>query len=562
MDFLNKTFAQASELFRALTPAARITTGLLVVGIALSLAFLFRFGSSPADYYLFGGRILTDREIGQLQAAFSQAQLNDWDTTGNRIRVPHAKRSEYIAAAADANSLPHDFDTILEEMIASSSAFEPKEMREMKVLFAKQRQLSMIVQAMKGIEEATVKINEERMGGLTRQLKKSAVVAARAPGNLRLSKEQVEAIRHTVANGAGAAPADVVVSDLNGPTYPGRNADGSPSATDNVYTANKQSMEAYYQEKIADALAMIPGVIVGVSVELDPRLTQTTQTQTYNQPQPVRSANTVSKSTTRSDAGGGRTGAVPNGAIANRAEEVAAAAASSSGTESITNEQSEESESVVGSEFTRTQTLGLVEKTVHATISIPQSYFRQIWLEQQPPSAQPGGTPAEPDRAELLRIETEEMKRIEESIQRLIPVVSGGKDPWPRVYLRSYVDVKAPPPVPPTFMETLTEWLSRNWKSLGLGILALVGLGMVRSLAKSARPTAAAPAASSMPRPTVEPTRSEDATKTQATGPAQRVLKRKVTANGPNLREELAELVREDPDAAATIISNWIGDAV
>jgi flagellar M-ring protein FliF len=40
--------------------------------------------------------------------------------------------------------------------------------------------------------------------------------------------------------------------------------------------------------------------------------------------------------------------------------------------------------------------------------------------------------------------------------------------------------------------------------------------------------------------------------------PAQRRLRR-LTAGGPSLRDELSELVAEDPDAAANVLRTWIG---
>ena len=43
--------------------------------------------------------------------------------------------------------------------------------------------------------------------------------------------------------------------------------------------------------------------------------------------------------------------------------------------------------------------------------------------------------------------------------------------------------------------------------------------------------------------------------------PVETVLRRKFDSGGPNLKHELQLLVKEDPDAAAAILRNWIGDA-
>jgi flagellar M-ring protein FliF len=94
--------------------------------------------------------------------------------------------------------------------------------------------------------------------------------------------------------------------------------------------------------------------------------------------------------------------------------------------------------------------------------------------------------------------------------------------------------------------------------------LALMALMMLRSF------VAAVPAAPEMPSglsTTVDDDDAADAAATSAGGegndgakPKQRTLQRRV-GGGANLREELVDMVREDPDAAANILRGWIGNA-
>jgi flagellar M-ring protein FliF len=35
---------------------------------------------------------------------------------------------------------------------------------------------------------------------------------------------------------------------------------------------------------------------------------------------------------------------------------------------------------------------------------------------------------------------------------------------------------------------------------------------------------------------------------------------RRFRVSGPNLKEELADMVREDPDSAAKVLAKWIGE--
>jgi flagellar M-ring protein FliF len=41
----------------------------------------------------------------------------------------------------------------------------------------------------------------------------------------------------------------------------------------------------------------------------------------------------------------------------------------------------------------------------------------------------------------------------------------------------------------------------------------------------------------------------------------EKVLRRRFQSSGPDLRSELQEIVRENPDAAANILRSWIGEA-
>ena len=40
-----------------------------------------------------------------------------------------------------------------------------------------------------------------------------------------------------------------------------------------------------------------------------------------------------------------------------------------------------------------------------------------------------------------------------------------------------------------------------------------------------------------------------------------KVLKTRFAISGPDLKAELREIVKENPDAAATILRSWIGEA-
>ena len=98
--------------------------GLLLAVVVVSVGYLFRQGTAGPDSYLFGGERLPESQLIRIEAAIAQAGLNDSVREGNRIRVPAGQQAKYLAAVADADALPQNFDTILENAIDRGSPWE------------------------------------------------------------------------------------------------------------------------------------------------------------------------------------------------------------------------------------------------------------------------------------------------------------------------------------------------------------------------------------------------------------------------------------------------------
>src|SRR3972149_2737830 len=127
MDFLNQALAQVSDLFRSMTPGARITAGLLLAVVVISVGYLFQYRSAGPDEFLFGGQYLTDGQINQIEASMAQAGLNDYERQGNRVLVPRGLRAEYLSAGADGGALPPNFHNYLESALEQGGPWESGE---------------------------------------------------------------------------------------------------------------------------------------------------------------------------------------------------------------------------------------------------------------------------------------------------------------------------------------------------------------------------------------------------------------------------------------------------
>src|SRR5947209_19917323 len=98
MDFINKAIAQITDLFRSMTAGARITAGLLLAVLVVSLGYLFNHQSSSADGYLMGGESVSLSQLSAIHEAFGKAHLGGYEIDAeHRIRVPKAQAALYMA---------------------------------------------------------------------------------------------------------------------------------------------------------------------------------------------------------------------------------------------------------------------------------------------------------------------------------------------------------------------------------------------------------------------------------------------------------------------------------
>ncbi|MEO2009559.1 MAG: hypothetical protein ABGX22_12860 [Pirellulaceae bacterium] len=547
MSIFGQSSSQVADLFRSMTPAARVTTiGLLAV-ITVSVVFLFRLQTGESDAYLFGGRAFSNRELDAMQTAFGKAELNGWSVIGNRVRVPRSQRHTYLAALAEDNAGPDKWDGYLEDVISSASPFQSREQFMTQKRFAAQRDLATIVRLMRGIDTATVQITEQKEGRFGRNSRTTALVAVRAIGSSQISPEQVEDIRAVVSKGTGADSSDVTVTDLQGRTYMG---DPEKSLLGNEYAQAKRSYEHEYRHKIEESMSYIPGVRVGVDVTLDSTQSTRSVSKALKDPQLNSQFHETTKDSIVTGPARVQPGAEPNGVTPNAGITIA--------TSKIREEEKSRtrssSTSVLSTELTEKSQIGLTPTFVSVSVQVPKSHIRRIWQDKNPPEAD--AEPKTPNEADLQLVENAELERIQRIVQRLLPPIEDGRDKWPRIELTTYID----PPMQTTAATPASSaavgWLAGNWQTLAMIGLAFFALFMVRSSLKSCPPPELA-----SDRQVESETKASNRDNPDSDEEVKNVFKLRRPDDGPNYKEALFDLVQDDPDAAANILSQWIGNS-
>ncbi|MBC7856616.1 MAG: hypothetical protein IAF94_24570 [Pirellulaceae bacterium] len=553
MDFINKAWTQIADVFKGLTPGTRIAAGLLAAGIVVGLFYLFQYQATGSNEFLLGGRPFVGEELTKAEAAFAKAGLSKSEVVeGGRIRIPQGKKDLYLAALGESNALPADFYKYLDEAAASDNPFSSSKSLDFKRSNAKQKELALIISRYKGIASATVQYDEAVKGGPRGEKSRTAMVAFK-PLAGALDEDQVKSIRTIVASAyAGLDRNSISITDTeSGHTYGGVGADGKSADGESLFAASKARFEATWKQKIHDQLKWIKNAIVNVNVELSPELETTTQdVKLDTKPVAMESSESSVEKTTKGGSSGGRPGADSNGVNGNTS---VALTQDASGAESTSNESKSEQKNLAGHTVVHSTKPGLIPTKVTAAIHIPASHFVNIWKKRNPVVA---GQPAkEPDAAQIEQLKQSELKMVEDAVRNLLPAVQQGTNQYPQITAASYEDMPGTPIVPPTFMVTAMDYLGESWRSIGMIAVGLVSLVMLRGMIRSGAPVPA-PAAETVETPRIAEEEEEEEEPQVA-----HVLRRKFDASGPNLKQELQLLVKEDPDAAAAILRNWIGDA-
>ncbi|MGD9632088.1 MAG: hypothetical protein AB7G28_23300 [Pirellulales bacterium] len=546
MDFLNQAINQVSDLFRSMTPGARITAGLLLAVVIVSFGYLFQYQTAAPDEFLFGGQFLTDGQLVQIEAALGQAGLDDFERQGNRLLVPRGRRADYLAAIADGGALPPNFHNYLENALSEGGPWESNEQRRERYRVARQQMLSDIIRHMHWVQDAVVLYDEQQTRGLRRTNVVTASVSV-TPSlgetlDPRRSRELQRLVAHSVV---GMRPEDVVVTSMGGESGGG---DGTifPEAFENEYYQTRVAYELRKKEQIQNALRDIPGVRVEVSAELDDTIQETVQNLKPDKTGTAIRALTVEES----QKSGTRDGGGPPGVTAQGPNRQGVLPQVAQRESSETTKSTEELNNLVGQEQRALQRTGFTPKSDWATITIPVSYVERIWKQRNPDAKDA------PKAEDLVTIQDSIETRVQGIVRPLLTYENKGQDVYKQVNVAFVDSIAAPAIEPPSVASNALAWLGDYWSTLAMLGVAMFSLVVLKGVVKGG-PTGGALLSTT---PTLS-LHTEEASPEESTDPDAPKRSRLRIKKGVSLKDDLAEMVKEDPDAAAAILKSWIGKA-
>jgi flagellar M-ring protein FliF len=197
---------------------------------------------------------------------------------------------------------------------------------------------------------------------------------------------------------------------------------------------------------------------------------------------------------------------------------------------------------------------GYTPKEVWATVSIPGSYIKNLWAARNPTATVP------PKPEDLTTVQTEAVQKVENIVDTLLFLQANkGENSYKHVRVVVLDSLPIPTIEAPSMASQAVAWTGRYWNTLAMLGVAMFSLLVLRSVVNGKPSEPASPAsapASSLTLQTEESKAESESGEAGENGRPKLRLKK-----GTSVKDDLVEIVREDPDAAADILRSWISKA-
>ncbi|HIA19065.1 MAG TPA: hypothetical protein EYN70_06545 [Planctomycetaceae bacterium] len=392
---------------------------------------------------------------------------------------------------------PDTLNADMDLALKNSSLWEPRHIKDLKIKHAEEKQLSRMLASMKFIEDVTVRKDQIDNRGLRGSRETTALAAVKPTRGLQLDADKAYAIRNAVA-ACYAGLSMEHVTVLD--LNSGRVFGGDTQAgavATDPYASRKRHFEQLYQDRIR---AELSPDIAGVTIEMYVALNYAEKHTAGTTPQPAPGQPPVTKSPADTT---------------------------------------------------------LVPHHVVASITVPKNYYRQI-VQRQNTTAQGTLTPLG-DSARLKMVQQATVHRIRKRVTQLlqVPASANLQPPTAMVHINSPADpsvMTADTPEQPAATRAFAE---SPWMWFGCILFAVLGTGLLVQWKQKK------PLMTHSPEPVVGSTASPETTPAMNSSPSieEASAVTSTTDENDQLRLQLTDRIRQNPDIAADVLQDWLKDA-
>lgn len=572
--FIRENYAKLKDLYLSMTFGNRVVAALLMTMLLLSLGYLIVGSIKAVDpasktTRLYNGRRFNFNEMRAADEAIARARLQGHQWVGDQLQVPVNRQNDYIAILADAKVL----ETTGRAQAAMADMITPwvnARMMNEKMLVAKLSDCADAIKMIGGIADARVVANKrpawERNVWARTQIM-SVGVFVEAISNQPLKPDTIGAIGQIVASMFGITDMNEIriVDAKNDRAYDGTGE--QQGSSEGEYFRHQRQFQEEWNRIISEHLPRIDGLDVKTSVTLTQYRTSETFAVAHDTPTAL-----VEHELNYAFRKEGADRFYRPGQVAQWPRPLINPTGNESPRDLIDEKRREReiTNALPGME-TKERRLPYIPLQITASILIPREHILAIWHKRNKQLG--SATDATPTEEQLLELQESFANDIKQSIGNLlVPYRPNTRtDPMSLVSV-IYTDPIREEEVELTAWEQFLLFMQQHWQSIGLMSLVFGGLVVLWSISKPPKPDNIVlyegldTPMEAIDARLAEKRRLEEeaAAAVAAEEEAQKEVDNSLGELGSirSLREEIAELIAKNPEAAAAVIRQWIGNAV
>jgi flagellar biosynthesis/type III secretory pathway M-ring protein FliF/YscJ len=567
MDALKAQFERIRQQLSALTSTQKMLVAALIAIMVLTMLYWGKYAQNAEMVSLLGDQTLDETDIGSIDKQLDLSGVQHSLVSG-KIMVPADRHAELLANLMYARALPSDTHSAFETMSAKLNPWASNSEREASYTQATANDLSDVISRMPGVKEARVVLNAKNDVRVEGSVLPTATVFITTRGSIEDKMGLVRATADGVAGAvSGLHPSQISVI-INRESLKVPDGDESNIAE----LSDKRKAREHELEQKIRTLLVIDGLQVAVNCDVEIGTKESSdlehdKSKTFVEPLHTQTSDTettTNNPTARDPGVGSNTGA--GGAGANGAASVDAGSASGGSNPNTSSVQTESTDNTVilDEHRTSTRTPAGKDRVVSATVNVPLSYFPLAYKRLNPKAP-------DPDESTLAVARTAELSRIHDLLKNAIGLKTDG-DISVEYYADPPVDTTslAAAVAPMTAMTTVTG----HAKEIGIGLLAIVSLLMMATLARKSSPAPAlagsfAGAGGESNIPVAAAARPGLNTLGSGEDLAGEVAMANSALDGVEMDDDairtqqvldqVSNMVKENPDGAAALVKRWLG---
>lgn len=538
MEFVKNTWMQIRAQLEGLTASQKwliatlLVLGTLIVGILLTVAgrpemvSISQFASTRPDEVL---------------ARLSSAGI-DARKDGSLIRVPKDQEERAILALVEGDLLSDDASAAFDALVGNHSPWATNDQNQRAYLIAKQKVVANIIRRMDGVKSAEVVIDmPSREGFGATYVDPTASVAITTQGRGINHKQMVEAVAALVSGTvAKMSPTDVKVI-IDGRMFKVNDVNNMLPSETLEYVHN---VEQYHQRKIGELLSYIPGVRVAVNVRVDQVSRKSSEEFEYDRSQPLESEETF-ESVRRDIVDAGEPGPRSNTGLD-------IAGSRGRGTEETVTKSLTEFKDKPLIRRTNSVHAGHSVEQINVAINVPRSYFVSYYQRLNPDIEAP------PDNAALQPIVADQLAQIQRQVEPMILTAAPGTVVAAMIPDEAFL-MTTPRTAPPTGIGSVLVDSNMS-KPVGIGLLALLALGLMLMMVRKATQQEVLPSVEELagvpPRLPSEEELIGEAEELESSLAGVELNESELKSR--KIAEQISELIKANPQEAGSILGRWV----